>query len=388
MVVGIVAEYNPFHNGHKLQIEYAKNVLGADQVIVAMSGSFTQRGLIACFDKYTRARAALMSGADIVLEIPSIFATASAREFASAGVSLLAKTRVCTHLLFSGESADKSLFLDSAQKIIDIEESGQADSEIQKHMTCGLNYATARAKFLEKYIPGHIISSPNNILGMEYTRFILSQGLPMDIEVMKRQNNHYGDKKLTGNISSATAIREHYESSGVFEGIPENLLDLYNTSTYLSPDDISTMLHYKLLSERDFARYLDCNQDLSDRILKNLKDYQSFSQFTDLLKSKNTNHSRISRVLCHILLGIRQDDFENAKAKGYINEIRMLGFSKNASGLLSEMKQKGVSLATAPTESTDRFDILSSDIVRALITEKTGQSYPNEYTRKFDLAGI
>ncbi len=111
MVVGIVAEYNPFHNGHRLQLDYARKVLKADQIVVAMSGSFTQRGEIACFDKYTRAHAALLCGADVILEIPTIFATSSAREFASAGVQLLASTGVVDTLLFSAAACDRELLI-------------------------------------------------------------------------------------------------------------------------------------------------------------------------------------------------------------------------------------------------------------------------------------
>ena len=118
MIVGIVAEYNPFHNGHKLQIDYAKDVLRAEAVVVAMSGSFTQRGEIACFDKYTRTEAALRCRADIVFEIPTIFATSSAREFASAGVQLLVSSGIVNTILFGAETDDAELFKSSAKKLV------------------------------------------------------------------------------------------------------------------------------------------------------------------------------------------------------------------------------------------------------------------------------
>ncbi len=203
MVVGIVAEYNPFHNGHKLQLDYAKNVLKADAIVVAMSGSFTQRGEIACFDKYTRAEAALKSGADIVLEIPTIFATSSAREFASAGVALLASTGIVDTILFSGECSDKDLFISESKKLVELEDSGAINNEINALVASGISYATARAKALKTFLAEDIISSPNNILGIEYCRYIFANGLNMNIEVMKRQGNEYNDLSLSGQLSSA-----------------------------------------------------------------------------------------------------------------------------------------------------------------------------------------
>ncbi len=389
MIVGIVAEYNPFHNGHKLQIEYAKNVLGASQIIVAMSGSFTQRGEIACFDKYTRARAALECGADIVLEIPTIFSTSSAREFAAASVQLLANTGVVDTLLFSAENNKKETFISESKKLIALEESGDFNNEINALMSSGLSYATARAKALKAFLSEDIISAPNNILGIEYCRYIFANNLKLDIEVMKRQGNEYNDLSLSGDLSSASAIRQHYKLSKDFKAVPEAAKAIYENATFIHANDISEMLHYKLLSCDSFEQYLDCNNDLSERIKNKLNDYVCYTQFCELLKTKNFEYSRISRVLCHILLGIKYDDFNKAKEMGYINYIRMLGFSKTGKKILGEIKKKSsVPLITEPSEAVEKYDIKSSDILRAIVTAKTKSSIPNEYTRKFDLINI
>ena len=389
MVVGIVAEYNPFHNGHKLQIEYAKNVLGAEAVVVAMSGYFTQRGEIACYDKYTRAHAALISGADIILEIPTIFATASAREFASAGIQLLASTGIVDTILFGAETDDISLFKSSASKLICLEQSGELDNMINSSMASGESYASARAKVLENYIPAEILSNPNNILGLEYCRYIEEQKLPLDIAIIKRQCNEYNEIALTGDISSASAIRAHLAETGLIVAVPDNTKLIYTKAVPVNCDDISQMLHFMLLSEDNFEKYLDCTADLADRISNNLNSYISFSQFCELLKTKNINYSRISRVLCHILLDITQEDFEETKAAGYIKYLRMLGFSKKGAEYLGAIKEKGTKpLVTSPTEIVDEHDIYSSDIYRAVVTAKTGKAQDNEFTRKFNLVNI
>ena len=389
MVIGIVAEYNPFHNGHKLQIEYARNVLGADQIIIAMSGSFTQRGEIACFDKYSRAKATLMCGADVVLEIPTIFATSSAREYASAGVALLNATGVVDTILFSAECDRRDLFIEESKKLVELENSGEINNEINTLVSQGISYATARAKALKAFLAEDIISSPNNILGIEYCRYIFANNLDINIEVMKRQGNEYNDLSLSGSLSSASSIRQHYKLSQSFEAVPEEVINLYNNSPFVTSDDISELLHYKLLTTESFEQYLDCNNDLSDRIKNKLPEFVSFSQFCEVLKTKNFEYSRISRVLCHILLGITEKDFKTAKEAGYISYIRMLGFSKNGSVLLSKIKEaSSAPLLTAPNETINKYDIISSDIYRTILTSKTGNAYPKEYTRKFDLVNI
>ncbi|SFH62270.1 Predicted nucleotidyltransferase [Pseudobutyrivibrio sp. OR37] len=389
MTIGIVAEYNPFHNGHKFQIDYAKKVLSADTVVVAMSGSFTQRGEIACYDKYVRAEAALKCGADIILEIPTIFATSSAREFASAGVALLAATNVVDTILFGAECDDVNMFKSCAIKLNELENSGQLDESIRKSMASGQSFATARSKALEAHIPAELISSPNNILGLEYCRYIDANKLNMDIAIIKRQGNDYNSTELTGEISSASAIRKNLNEQGVITAVPETAKKIYEKAIAINPDSISEMLHYKLLSTLDFSNYLDCNKDLSDRINNSKGKFISFTQFCDLLKSKNNTYSKISRVLCHILLDITWDDFEVAKNKGYISYIRMLGFSKNGAALLSAIKEyKKVPLLTRPNDLTYKSDIYSSDIYRAVQTAKSKAPLPTEYTRKFTLNNI
>lgn len=389
MVVGIVAEYNPFHNGHKLQIDYAKEVLKADAVIVAMSGSFTQRGEIACFDKYTRAHAALLGGADVILEIPTIFATSSAREFAAAGVQLLASTGLVDTLLFSAECNDADLFTEQSKKLVELENSGTINNEINTLVSNGISYATARATALKSHLSEELLSSPNNILGLEYCRYIFANNINIDIAVMKRQGNEYNDLSLSGNLSSASSIRQHFKLSGEFVAVPEECILIYKKSTFIHANDVSEMLHYKILSLDSYDDYLDCTEDLSDRINKLKRDFVNYSQFCELLKSKNFEYSRISRVLCHILLGIHHQDFVNAKDNGYISYIRMLGFSKNGNLLLAKIKKQAlVPLITEPKDIADRFDIRSADILRAIITNKTGEALPNEYTRKFTLTNI
>ena len=389
-VVGIIAEYNPFHNGHKLQLDYARSILKADYIIVAMSGSFTQRGTVACCDKYTRAKCALINGADLVLEIPAIFATASAAEYAACGISLLNTLGIVDTLLFGCENDGIGNFIENAKTIISLEGTDEYENTIKEHVTKGLSYASARQLALADRVDEEFITTPNNILGMEYTKYVLKNNIPMELACLKRHGSSYNSKTLTGIISSATSIREAMLTSRDYsQALPTNVFELLKDCPLINEDSVSVLLHHKLLSETDFEIYIDCTPDLSNKINKLKSEYVTMSDFCIKLKSKDLSYTRISRVMCHILLGITQEAFEAEKEAGYVRYIRLLGFTKNGSSLLSTIKEKSsLSIMTAPTEDISEYDLISSDLLRILQTSKTGTALPNEYTRKFDLGGI
>lgn len=388
-VVGIIAEYNPFHNGHKYQIDYAKNILKADYIIIAMSGNFTQRGDISCFDKYTRAKMALINGADLVFEIPTIFATSSAKEYATCGVRLLNSTGLVDTLLFGSEAGDTAAFTKAAQIIIDKSKSQEFNNFVSQKVANGLSYAKARSDFFESQISPELISNPNNILGLEYAMAIAENKLPIKIETLKREGGSYNESQLTGVFSSATAIRKALGEDGNYSGLPDNIIDIIKDNTFIKHDDLSLLLHFILDNQNDFSYYADANSDISDRINKTKGQFTSISEYCSLLKTKNYTYSRINRILTHILLGITTEAFDTAKNNDYINHLRLLGFSKNGSSLLSLIKKNAsLPLFTRPNEYTSQIDLRAANIYNAVLTEKTGLSYPNEFTRKFDLVNI
>ena len=363
-VVGIIAEYNPFHNGHKLQLDYAKNVLKADIIVVAMSGSFTQRGTIACSNKYNRAHMALLNGADIVLEIPTIFATASAKEYASASVKLINSLGVVDTLLFGSETDDVNLIIEGAKNVIAYEGCQEYEDIIHSYVSKGLSYPAARQMALEGVIDPNLINTPNNILAFEYTKYILENNLPLKIASIKRQGNSYNCNTLSGALSSATSIREGLiKGIDVREAMPQNAHEILQNNTVIHEDDISILLHHKLLSEDDFSIYEDCSIDLSNKINKYKHSFITFSNFCSKIKSKDLSYASISRTLCHILLGITEKEFEEAKKNGYISYIRLLGFTKNGATLLGTIKeQSSLEIYTSGNNALSKYDIISSDI--------------------------
>lgn len=409
-VVGIIAEYNPFHLGHAYQLRYAKETLGADYCVVVMSGPFTQRGTPALFDKYTRASHALTCGADLVLELPVIYATASAEIFATGGVSTLQNTGIVDNLLFGCEADALESFKEIASILID--EPPEYREKLQQALQQGQSFAAARATALCHPEYEALLASPNNILAVEYMKALLRLDSTMEPVCLKRRGCGYHNESLDAPIASATAIRKAIlsQDGDISSGNPatilaqhpseiqENIRQLLDGNEYLSPQDISSMLVYALLSREDFSDIFDCNEDISNKILRIRHLYASFDSYCEELKTKNITHTRISRILCHILLNISKQDLPD-RSNGYhpadiVPYLRILGVNERGTRLLSQIKECGsVPLLTTPKDADIilseaayhmlQKDVYAADLYRSALSAKTHHLYPTEYTRKF-----
>ncbi len=351
--VGIVAEYNPFHNGHAYQIRRAKELAHADYCVVVMSGDFVQRGAPALMDKYLRAECALKNGADLVLELPVCYALSSAETFAKGAVALLDRLGVVDALCFGSECGDINLLMDFARELL--HETPVFKKTLDRELRIGHTYPQARNTALEASAPHltahtNILTSPNNILGIEYCKALLACDSKITPCTIKRVGSSYHDNSLENTFCSALAIRESLRQAGASDGIakqiPEASLklmeDAYLKSYPVFPDDLSLLVHYSLLSGEafGFTDYPDIDKELSDRILKYLPRYRDFRSFCDQLKSKNRTYTRISRSLLHILLHISQEDLARYAQDGFVFYARMLGFRESASPLLAGIKKK------------------------------------------------
>ena len=345
-VNGIVAEYNPFHNGHLYHLSESKRLTGADYTIVVMSGNFVQRGAPALTDKFLRANMALSCGADLVVELPALYATASAEYFAAGAVSLLDKLGVVTHLCFGSENGDLDL-LGRVARILAKEPEGYLNS-LKRSLGRGLSYPGAREDaLLENYpfLAEHkdVFSAPNNILAIEYLKALLRQESPIIPFSLRRTGSGYLDQTTDGAFNSALAIRQALYSGAGEEVLagnlppePARLLSQALKSTGpVRSQDFSDMVYYKLLAEKDqgFEEYLDVSRELSARICRQLNRYSSLESFCGLLKTREMTYARISRSLFHILLNIRKEDMERARKSGLTPYARVLGFRRNAAPL-------------------------------------------------------
>lgn len=410
---GIIAEYNPFHNGHKYHIERTREITGADYIIAVMSGNYMQRGVPSIACKYSRAQMALENGVDLVLELPLYYAAGSAEFFALGAVTLLDKLGVTDALCFGSECGDTRILTDIAGRLI-----SEPDSHkdiLQAGLKKGLSFPRARALALDTHFAeagriSEVLSSPNNILGIEYMKALLKRSSSIQPYTITRKGAAYHDSSLfsgapAGSLpqSSASAIRRAFDSGSSPEAVkghvPANvyelLLKLNGRGFPVKSNDFSLLLRYKLLSAsgEDLAGYIDMNADLSDKIRKNLNSFENYEQFCRLLKSKDTTYSRISRCLLHILLDMRKETFAAYAAAGYIPYARVLGFRKGAAPLMHAIKKHTsiplvTKLADAPAFLTQTGsdmlgrELTASHIYDAVVSGKFHVPFVNEHSKK------
>ncbi len=404
----IIAEYNPFHKGHAYHIEETRRITGADYILVVMSGNYVQRGTPAIFNKYLRTRMALAGGADAVLELPLPYACSSAEFFAGGGVTLLNQLNVIDYLSFGSECGEIDLLLSVAQCLV--HESYSYQTLLQSYLKQGLSFPAAREKALTQTVPSihqtvlnEVFSSPNNILGLEYCKSLLVLNSTITPVTIMRKGN-YHNQSLT-EYSSASAIRKALleTQDSVKEHLPEGVYSLLSSQitedslTYIDTDDFSQLLYYKLLSEKNngFSDYLDCNKEISDKIVKYMPQYTNFTTFCELLKSKNITYTRLSRILLHILLDIKTPAFYNtpfAQRELFVPYAKLLGFKKEASPLLNHIKKSASipfisnlpdAVKSLPEEASFMLqkEIFANDIYETVYSAKSKQPPLLEYRR-------
>jgi predicted nucleotidyltransferase len=406
-VAGIVAEYNPFHNGHAYQIKKVRKETGAEYVVVAISGDFLQRGLPAMLDKYRRARMALHGGADLVLEIPARWACASAEYFAGAGVQLLAKTGVVRTVCYGCEQVKPELI--GALIAVLAQEPEEFSLLLKELVKNGMSYPAARSKAACRMLPDwdakvvrDFLGTPNNILALEYEKAIAQwnagTGASLKGHGIRRVGAGYHSPKPEDGFASATAIRAQLLTgeADVSDYVPAFtcalLADAAKEGCLLDTDDFSGVLYARLWSLREagYERFADCSGDLSRKIQKNLDAFTGFTQFAELLKSRDLTYTRVCRALLHILLDIRQSDCDGLWMEAGIPYLRVLGFRQDAAPLLSAIKKEASAPLVTKVADASRIlspealsllaqDIRCADLYRGVAAMRTGRVLPNEY---------
>lgn len=342
-VTGLITEYNPFHNGHLFHLKKARETTGADYTAVVMSGSFVQRGAPAVFDKYSRTRAALLSGADLVFEMPAPFSTASAREFASYAVALFTALGAVDSICFGSECGEIEPILRAARLLN--EESESFKKRLQDFLKEGKTFPEARSAALaeEGAEEAKLLSSPNNILGVEYCQAVLRQRSPLSCFTIKREGNGYHDPSLNGALGSALAVRQALQSGTDVQALrfllPDPSFDSVCRSIPVFLDDFSGLLNYRLLTEQEPERYAEIRPELAARIKKLAPGFASFDQRIKELKSRQLTYTGVSRGLIHLILGIEQRQMDLFKEAGFAPYARILGFRKSAAPLLRRIKE-------------------------------------------------
>ncbi len=410
--VAIIAEYNPFHNGHLYQISEAARQTNADYCIVIMSGHFVQRGEIAIYDSYTRARMALCAGADLVLEMPSPFSTSSAEDFASYGIALCGSLGI-PYVSFGIEAASIDI-LKVIANILSSESEGYKAS-LNSMLRLGMSYPQARQTAIieELKASGYpddaitmakdAISSPNNILAIEYLKAIYRFHSPVKPVAILRQGSGYNDTELSSSYASASAIREFLKSGGKLDNlqpyVPEDVLEIMSKNNPLYSDDVTDYVILKLISDiyegHKLSEYADISDELSMRIAATYKNLSSYDELIKTIKSKQYTYTHISRALTHILLGLTKDNMALYKSGRLAPYARILGFRQESAALLTQLKEVSSvpiisKLADASSILDDDLPALSllldevhaSDIYQAAYYKKYHIELPNIYSRQ------
>lgn len=426
-IVGLITEYNPFHNGHLYHIRKAKEITGADSVIVVMSGDFVQRGAPAIMPKHIRAEVALEAGVPLVLELPVCFSTGSAEYFAAGAVSLLEHLGCVSSVCFGSECGDYDTLEKIARTVLN--EPGEYKELLKRYLAQGISFPRARQWALSEYFHDEtlrdVLEAPNNILGIEYIKALYSSKSSMKAYTIKRMVSGYHDDSLGQGYSSASAIRKllahaghslrledsGHRSSGMFDEpslsevlvrlereVPKECIrfleDAHQIRYPVYSNDFSALLGYKLLTETNasLTEYLDISEELANRILRHSGDLITVDQFCNLLKTKDMTYARISRCLFHILLDIKKEHMESYKSAGYCQYARVLGFRKDGQEILSLIKKYSdtplitkLSHAASLSETGQRMiagDIFAANLYERIVTEKYKEPFKNEYTQQ------
>ena len=419
-IVGLITEYNPFHAGHLYHMQQARKLTGADYCVILMSGSFVQRGEPAIFDKYLRTKTALLAGADLVLEIPAAFSTASAHEFAAYGVALLSAIGVDA-VVFGSECGQIEILKQAAYALN--HESAEFQERLRKGLKAGLTYPQARAKALgetqaggtrvenvedfhantdvsNSHIWSSILNSPNNILGIEYLRAAEDLHSPMEFYTISREGSGYHEDALSeAKFPSASAIRGIVRNSLSKD---KDLLDIlashlpavthpaYTGAVPVFVDDFSELLNAAVLQMQATFSIADLSPELAARLTKPPYCPLSFEERIQALKTRQLTYTRVSRALLHLVLGMCEEDISRWKDEGYALYARILGFRRQSSPLLSCLhKKSSIPLITKMADAAQNLspsalalleqEVYASHLYQTVRMKRSGV-FQNEYT--------
>ena len=335
--IGIIVEYNPFHNGHKLHLDYARKQ--GDIVIGVMSGDFVQRGEPALINKWDRAKMALVEGLDIVVELPVFYSTQSAEIFARGSINILKELR-SDEIVFGSESDN----LDKLQEVIKLESNSNFIENVKKNLKDGDSYPTAYNKEIKNYLGEEYEIKSNDILGIEYLRTIKTLKLDMKVKTLKREGKGYHSSISTGNILSATGIRKLLKEDKDIENFisknsKEIILKNKKNKKLVDISHFYNLIRYAIISKREVLKDIqDIEVGFENRIYEMALKSSSYEIFMKNLMTKRYTIGRTQRILIHILLSITKED--TIKLKKELPYIRILGFSDKGRTYLNKLKKE------------------------------------------------
>lgn len=387
-IAAVICEYNPFHNGHKYQLDTIRKELNPDYIICLMSGDFVERGEPSIYSKELRTKWALENGADAVFQLPVSFATGSADLFSEGAVTILNKLNCIDYLCFGSECGDLNKLSLCADVLI---KEGTIESDgIRELMKNGHTFAKARALLFPDF--AEILNEPNNVLALEYLSALKKTGSSIKPYTIVRKGEGYEDDTFdeSQEYLSGTAIRKAIldnEASKIASYVPYDFSGIVEKP--LQPDDFSGELFYALLNSKSkLANYLEMSEDLAHRIEASLYEYKDFSSFIEALKSKNYTYSRLSRALLHIMLNLEGSNTYQKETLKHLSVIKLLGFKEASKDVLSIIS--GNSELEIMTKIPAIYDslnsvtksIVDSEVFASAIYNRVNGIHAHEYTKQ------
>lgn len=400
--VGIVCEYNPFHNGHLNHMKRAAAQPDGEFVVCVMSSDFLQRGEPAILPKNLRAESAILNGADLVFELPSVFSCSSAEFYASSAVQMMGRLGIVDSIVFGSEDNN----IDFLKKIatVLVEEPKEFKALLKNHLNTGISFAKARSMSLSEYLnnidASKIAEGSNNILGIEYIKSIIREQLPINPVSVPRIAEEYKNDYIAGKYPSATAIRHSIMEKGlesVKEFLPSPTFDLlnnfYTDSNFINLELLKDAIFYRIaaLSASELSEYHGVSEGFENRLKSSLSSSSTIKGFIETCATKRYPKTRIARILIHILLDLKKDEAESIWEKGPMY-ARLLAASKKGMSLIPVLERNSsipVFTSLKPFYKNARpswktildYEQKASDIYSTAAGLPTGR----DYTIKFNL---
>ena len=371
-IAGIIAEYNPFHNGHLYQIEKTKKELNSDCIIAVMSGNFVMRGEPALFNKFLRAKSAVLNGVDLVIELPVPYALSSAEYFARGGVSILNSLNSVDFISFGAENDNLASLSSLADKL----NSEKIKTKVKENQKEGIPVFSAIAREFS-HEENEILKMSNNILAINYLKALKEINSPITPFPVKRKNTEYNDSLPKDNFISATGMREFLkEGKDISPFMPEAAYNLIKDISPVFEEEFDKAISYilRIKSPDELIKYPDVSEGLENLMAKAVREAFTVKEIAGFIKSKRYAYTRIKRILFNILLDIPKNERE--KKPGY---ARVLGFSERGKELMAYLnKRSEIPIITNPTRSHyDLYpglslDLKASDIYSIICGKKGG----------------
>ena len=354
-VLGIVAEYNPFHNGHFYHMQESKKITEADSCICVISGNFTQRGEPSIVNKWVKTYMALCCGADLVIELPTIYSISSAENFASGAIKIFDSLKIVTDISFGAECNDLATLNNIAN--VFYSEPANYKTILNHELKRGLSYPMARENAVLMYLNdikryANVLSNSNNILAIEYLKALKQQKSMIQPNIVPRKNVYYNDQKIVDDFASATAIRKlmlNREYAEVRKVVPRSTYQIIGEE-YKKNHIILGIKKYekeiiyalRVMPIEEIQNLPDVNEGLEFAIKKAASETNDIEELIEKVKSKRYTQTRIQRILVYVLLGITKKDMEDSKKM--LPYVRVLGFNSRGKILISEIMNQNPKL--------------------------------------------